>query len=406
MNNNTLNHALTVEPLFFDNEHVDVDFPRLMSCFSNKFIDFKHSEAFNKIPKVETLLPGETFYHTIKGITYNDDGSVTIRMKCPGANSVTLSLLSGKATQHQFTMSKEDDHFAITLHDLLPGFYYHKYIVDGNELINPLAPIGYGCFQPINFIEIPGEDDFFYEKNVPHGTIHINKYYSNVTSEMRNCFVYTPPEYRSDKTNIRYPVLYLQHGAGESETGWIWQGKMNYILDNLIAEHKCQEMIVVMNNGYAINESGNYPPLIGALGDVLEKDCIPFIDSNYNTIPDRIHRGIAGLSMGAMQSQYIAFHYASLYSAVGLFSGGFTIKDDFSDYTDMLNDTATFNTTFPLLFASYGEQEDARFLEAKTTLDKYAKMGLVSTVYSTPGYHEWDVWRRCLHEFLTLLFHN
>lgn len=407
--NNKINHALTVEPLFFDNDYMDVDFPRLMSCFSNEYIDFPNSSDFNNIPKVETLLPGETFFKSTSGITYNDDDSITIKMKAPGATSITLVMLSPKAPVQKIPLNEDSNEkglFFVTLKGLRPGFYYHKYIVNGNELINPLIPIGYGCFQPINFFEIPGSDDYYYEKDVTHGTIHINQYYSTVTKEMRNCFVYTPPGYRSDDKQTQYPVLYLQHGAGESETGWIWQGKANYIFDNLIAENKCNNMIVVMNNGYAINESGCYPPLIGAIGDVLADDCIPYIDSHYNTIADRNKRAIAGLSMGAMQSQWIAFHYKDLYSAVGLFSGGFTVKDDFADYTDLLNDTETFNSLFPLLFASYGEQEDERFLEAKTTLDNYTRKGLVSTVYSTPGYHEWDVWRKCLHQFAQLLFHN
>ncbi len=401
----TTNHALTIEPLFFDNEHIDVHFERLMSCFCNRHLDFPNSDRFGSIAKIETLEPKPTFFQSDQGISYPDENSITITMRAPNAKNVILNIFSGKAKENNIEMTDMGNGlFSTTLHDMTPGFYYHKYVVDGNELLNPLAPIGYGCFQPINYFEIPDKNNFYYEKDVPHGSIHMNQYYSSVTEEMRNCYVYTPPGYRVKDKSKRYPVLYLQHGAGESETGWIWHGKINYIMDNLLADNKCEEMIIVMNSGYAISSKKKYPPLLGALGDVLADDCIPYIDSHYNTCPERTHRAIAGLSMGAMQSQWIAFNYPELYSGVGMFSGGFTVKDQFADYTELLNDSDSFNNTYSVLFASYGEQEGERFREARTILEEYAKKGINSTIYSTPGYHEWDVWRYCVYEFLPLLF--
>ena len=105
-------------------------------------------------------------------------------------------------------------------------------------------------------------------------------------------------------------MLYLQHGSGEDETGWIFQGHANLILDNLIAEKKAVPMIIVMDNGYASRPAG---PASGAardagarrlqrFEDVMTKDVIPMIDSSFRTIADREHRAMAGLSMGANQT--------------------------------------------------------------------------------------------------------
>jgi enterochelin esterase-like enzyme len=301
-------------------------------------------------------------------------------------------------------IKNKEGFFETTLTDIDPGFHYIRFEADGNEIFNPIAPVGFGCFKVMNFVEVPEKgDEFFYLKNVPHGTIHMNQYYSNITGRMRSCFVYTPPGYEKN-TDKRYPVLYLQHGAGESETGWIFQGKANLILDNLIAEHKAEEMIVVMNNGYAVVPDSNCPLMLGSIGEVLIYDCIPFIDENYRTIDAALSRAMAGLSMGAVQSQWTVFHYPEAFSALGIFSGGFTIKDVFGDYTELLSDADAFHDKIKVLFASFGEQEGPNFLEARPKLMGLQEKGIKSHIYSVPGYHEWGVWRKSLHEFLPLLW--
>ena len=83
---------------------------------------------------------------------------------------------------------------------------------------------------------------------MPHGQLRENLYFSKSTNTTRRCFVYTPPDYDKD-TSKRYPVLYLQHGGGEDETGWGSQGRANLIMDNLIAAGKAKPFIIVMDNG-------------------------------------------------------------------------------------------------------------------------------------------------------------
>jgi enterochelin esterase-like enzyme len=135
------------------------------------------------------------------------------------------------------------------------------------------------------------------------------RYFSKSTGGWRHAMVYTPPAYDKD-LKARYPVLILQHGSGEDETGWTRQGKAQFILDNLIAAGKAKPMIVVMERGYA--ERVAAPPLkLGAdtpaievkaafseFEDLVVHDLIPTIDTSYRTIPDREHRAMAGLSMG------------------------------------------------------------------------------------------------------------
>ncbi len=76
--------------------------------------------------------------------------------------------------------------------------------------------------------------DYYLPQNVPHGQVREVWYHSKVTGTWRHAFVYPPPDYDT-QTKDRYPVLYLQHGGGEDESGWTRQGKANFILDNLIA---------------------------------------------------------------------------------------------------------------------------------------------------------------------------
>jgi enterochelin esterase-like enzyme len=117
-------------------------------------------------------------------------------------------------------------------------------------------------------IEIPEDGvDYYLTKDVPHGDVHIRVYLSKVTGAWRRCFVYTPPDYDSNP-DARYPVVYLQHGMGEDETGWNFQGHANLILDNLIAAKKAVPMIIVMDNGYASHPAGPFgPPSTSAIGD-------------------------------------------------------------------------------------------------------------------------------------------
>lgn len=336
-------------------------------------------------------------------------GAVTLRFFAPDATCVEIAGIGGDMgnARHAMKRSTESDGWwEITLHNIPEGFHYHEYFVDGNRCLNPHAPIGYGDFRAINYFEIPDADSGFYLlQDVPHGTIRMEYYNSTVTGRCRTCFVYTPPGYELHPKK-HYPVLYLQHGGGETETGWIWQGKVNYIMDNLIATGQCQEMILVMNDGYAFLPDETEHPARGCIDLVLVKDCIPFIDQKYRTLTDRRARAVAGLSMGGFQAQAAALHFPEFFASVGLFSCYFIIKDHYDDYTELFHDAKAFNNRFDLFFFSTGTEESNFYEQNLRTIQHLKEHGLDITYFETPGYHEWQVWRHSFRAFITKLFHT
>ncbi len=224
----------------------------------------------------------------------------------------------------------------------------------------------FGGLRQSSGIEIPGpESDFFAVKDVPHGAVRIEWYFSKSTNKWRRIFVYTPPGY-DEKPNARYPVLYLQHGMGEDESGWSNQGHENFILDNLIAARKAKPMIVV-------NEHGTVPDPATALADhqrwmldnrftefdgVVSRDLIPMIDARFRTIADREHRALAGLSMGGAEAMRIGLHHLDLFAYIGLFSPAIGNVDPARDYDGKLADA---NRQLRLLWIGIGRSDTMFF---------------------------------------------
>ena len=159
---------------------------------------------------------------------------------------------------HQYDMTRNGQgQWSVTTPPLVVGFHYYSFIVDRVSVADPASEAFFGVSKMMSGIEVPSPgEDFYMAKDVPHGEVREHWYYSKTNSALRRCYVYTPPGYVGNAVPAtrppaptRYPVLYLQHGAGEDETGWSVQGHVNYILDNLIAEGKAKPMIVVMDNG-------------------------------------------------------------------------------------------------------------------------------------------------------------
>ncbi len=157
---------------------------------------------------------------------------------------------------------------AATTDPQVPGFHYYRVFIDGAEVGDPSSEMFYGTGKMTSGIEIPEKGvDFYLPKDVPHGEVRERWYFSKTTQQWRRIFVYTPPGYDTNR-DTRYPVLYLQHGGGEDERGWANQGRVGFILDNLLAERKAKPMIVVMEQGYARRpgEAAPTPPARPAPG--------------------------------------------------------------------------------------------------------------------------------------------
>lgn len=370
---------------------------------------YQHITFFDPIDISVDMSGGGFPKHTAekKGVVIRENGYVEFNFYAPNAKSVRVSGIGGSMPQCYDLKPLGDGYWQAVATDIVPGFHYIDFFVDGVKTINQLAPIGYGCFYAINFFEKLDEDsEFFLLQDVPHGDIRMELYKSSENGRTKAAWVYTPPSY-DENTYKKYPVLYIQHGVGENETGWIWQGKLNYIADNLLAEGKMKEMLIVMNAGYAFKPDGYYMFFPGDFDSELTKDCIPFIDSKYRTLSDRENRAIAGLSLGAGQALYSGItHMEDLFSAIGVFSCGIQPKGMFDAYdlTEAFSDGERFNKYIKLFFSSAGEQEPMIVKNKEIIKELKEKKGIDTVFYSRPGYHEWDVWRYSACEYLKRLF--
>jgi enterochelin esterase-like enzyme len=347
----------------------------------------------------------------------NSEGRVRARILAPDAHTVLLDIGAVK-----YPMTRDEE--GAWIGDSAPqdeGFHYYQLVVDGAEVPDPGSLYFFGAGRWGSGVEVPAKDqDFYALEDVPHGQVREHLYFSKSNNGMRRCFVYTPPGYDQD-TTTRYPVLYLQHGGGEDETGWANQGRANLIMDNLIAAGKAKPFIIVMDNGTwrmpgqdrpprrADRGRGTWPPAGWADGfkKTLLEDIIPMIDASYRTLADQPHRAMAGLSMGGMQTRIVTLAHPDIFSHVGMFSGGSISPED-------VESSPGFKDKVMLLFVSYGSRE----LEARKSGNRPSfggdpeantkaleEAGIKTRFYVSPNTaHEWQSWRRGLYQFAQLAF--
>lgn len=350
----------------------------------------------------------------------NSDLSVTFRVQADQASKVQLLMELGQST---YDMTKGEDGFwQVTTKPLLPGFHYYAIAVDGFSTNDPGSRVFFAARKEVSGLEVPGpESDFFAVKNVPHGTLRSMWYLSKTTGQTRRIVVYTPPGY--DQSTARYPVLYLQHGYGEDETGWGDQGHENFILDNLIAAHKAVPMIIVNENGLPDLSFNPIPPprpgekprpveeiarafmneKYALLERIISGELVAFIDSHFRTVPDREHRAIAGLSMGGAQALRIGLNHLNQFAYIGAFSPAIAISDTSKDYDGTLSDPQKLNRQLRLLWIGIGS-EDFLFAPVRESHETLEKAGVRHVWVTSSGSHVWTVWRKYLADFAPRLF--
>lgn len=323
----------------------------------------------------------------------NSEGYARFRIDAPTAKSVIVSLGLGGRGGTVLRKDKDGIWTGTTEGPMDEGFHYYHLTIDGATVNDPGTNNYYGSTRWESGIEIPAHDrDFYALKNVPHGNVQQVIFNSPSTGEQKRAFVYTPAEYSANPKK-KYPVLYLQHGWGEDETAWSNQGHANLIMDNLIAEGKCKPFIIVMTYGMTNNarfgtiNSFNYKDFETVLVDEL----IPFIDSNFRTIPDKKHRAMAGLSMGGMETKNITLARPEVFDYYGLLSGGIYTPDDLKDVKPRL------------IFTSCGSKENPERVRQSVDDLKAAGFNAVSYVSDNTA-HEFLSWRRSLKEMAPLLF--
>ena len=335
-----------------------------------------------------------------------------------------------------FDMTKAGDGlWYATTTPLVEGFHYYTIAIDGSTVSDPATATFFGGGQWNSAIEIPAADaDFYSHKDVPHGVVRDQWYFSTVTQQWRRAMIYTPPDYDT-RVKARYPVLYLLHGWGENELGWTIQGHVDEIMDNLIAAGKAKPMIIVMDNLNAVKpgEDGSLynapgvltqavpppPPPPGApparppfhlsttFSEMMFADLIPMVEKNYRVAPGRDNRAMAGLSMGGMQTFTTGLQNLDKFAYLGGFSGncgsfGGAAFDPKTTCGGAFADAAAFNSKVKLLFLSTGSVEGPR---VKQFSDALTQAGIHNVYFESPGTaHEWLSWRRALYDFAPRLF--
>lgn len=379
--------------------------------------------------------PGTPLSTNVRGASYPrllPDRRVVFQIKAPGAKSVKFRI----DKEYEASRDREGT-WTATTDPQVPGFHYYWVVIDGVALNDPGSETFFGAGRQTSGIEIPepgSEGDYYSPQVVPHGDVRERWYRSKVTGEWRRFFIYVPAGYDHSQ-DTRYPVLYLQHGGGEDERAWVIQGRVNHIMDNLIASQAAKPMLVVMDQGYARRpdehapsapprelfnpKHGDPPPeafppelvrMFRTFEEVVLQDLIPYVDATYRTVPNRDNRAIAGFSMGGMQAFMIGLRHMDTFSAIGGLSGagGFgNAQIDVSRYFDgVFADAEAFNAKMNLVFIGLGTQEPERILTSVRSYHRtLTKLGIEHVYYESPGTgHEWLTQRRSLRELASRLF--
>ena len=336
------------------------------------------------------------------------DRTVTFRLRAPEADKVELSGAILRAVGDASpTMAKgENGIWSVTIGPLEPGIYSYTFSMAGARFPDPANNLlKLGTNNAISVVDVPGDRPSFYDnRDVPHGMVHINWYKSEALGGVkRRMYVYTPPGYGSGK---KYPVLYLLHGMGDLDEGWLNNGRANFIFDNLLAEGKIEPMIVVMPYGHArfANETPGQRSALDRRAfeaDLLEA-IIPYVEQHYNARKDRQNRAITGLSMGGGQSLGIGLNHLDRFVWVGGFSSAI-FGEPKEAYPKIFENPKLADKQLKLLWIGCGK--DDRLISGSNKLVGALKaQGIDHTYRVSEGAHSWDVWRIYLKEFAPLIF--
>ena len=347
----------------------------------------------------ETTVPGNEFPKIDK------ERRAYFRVVAPTANSVQVDICGKK-----YDMRRDQKGVWCAVTDpLVVGFHYYFINIGGVNVIDPATETFFGCNREAGGIEIPeGDEGNYYrpQQGVAHGQVRSLYYYANATQEWRHAMVYTPAEYEKGKK--RYPVLYLQHGMGEDETGWSKQGHMQHIMDNLIASGEAKPMIVVMESGdvKAPFRGGDNRQGFSEYGasfyKVMTHDLISTIDSQFRTLTDRDHRAMAGLSWGGHQTFDLVLNNMDKFAWMGAFSGAIFGLDVKTAYNGIFSRPDEFNKKIHYLYLSCGSEEN---FGTEALVKNLREAGIKADFYVSPGtHHEWLTWRRCFRQFVPHLF--
>ena len=343
------------------------------------------------------------------------DGKVTFRLLAPKATSVELAgdIYQGLprtgttlAPPSSIPMSKGPDGVwtGTSVAGFLPGAWRYHFRVDGMDVPDPRnvlsSPFQHGTE---SLLVTPG--DFSETHAVPHGAVARIEYNaSTLAGAAREMYIYTPPGY--EKGSSAYPVFYLIHGGGETDSSWSTVGRTGDVLDNLIAAGKAQPMIIVMPAGWT--PSGPQVMTADATKDPfnneLMQDILPFVESHYRTRADADHRALGGLSMGGIQTLNIGLHNLGTFRSLVVMSSGWfpADREAFFNGTDAAR-MPQYNTQLKLFWWGWGQTDIARD-NALACIARFKAAGVHVETEETADGHEWKNWRLYLSQVAPILF--
>jgi enterochelin esterase-like enzyme len=331
---------------------------------------------------------------TVASPEINSDGSVTFRYDGPKAKTVELS---GEFLKEKISLVRGDTGvWSLTVNSIDPDIYPYFFVVDGVNIADPSNP---DIFPNERFkrslvdvpSQIPGAQDI---QDVPHGLVTLRYYQSKSLGLTRQLVVYTPPGYETNSTT-KYPVLYLIHGMTDTEDTWVNVGKVNLILDNLIAQGKAKPMIIVMP--YA----NPYPALLkkdkSTKVDLLSTDMfireimneiIPITEKNYRVNANAEGRAIAGFSLGGRQTLAAGLANPKTFSYVCAFAPAVWKREFDQSFTNLYKPTADLNANLKMLSVCVGKT-DFLYQPALDLLAAFEEKKIKHTKHFSEGGHTW-----------------
>ncbi len=337
------------------------------------------------------------------------NGDVTFRLRAPNAAAAAVTSggdIPGVPFGGGLAMEPNAEGvWEVTLPAVDGGAYRYRYDVDGVSTLDPGNPaVSESNNQPWSLFHVEGAA-FMDTAEVPHGAVSEVTYYSETLGRHRRMHVYTPPGYgRGEDT---YPVLYLLHGAGDSDDSWSTVGRAGFILDNLIASGGATPMVVVMPHGHTgPSGRGGADGPANAFVEEFAADIKPHVEANYRVRTDRADTAVAGLSMGGAQALDVSMTDLDEYAYIGVFSSGiFSVDQDDSwreRHRTTLDDASLREGLEWIWFAT--GRDDFLLDTTEASVELLRGHGFDVTYRETDGGHTWINWRRYLNTFAAELF--
>ena len=346
-------------------------------------------------------------FGNFKSTAVDDNGRVTFLFRNDRAKRVFVDVqFAGK---QEMLRDGRSGLWTATLGPCAPDLYPYHFEVDGVSVMDPL------CEQYFpnegfknSLLEVRAKDSRLphdIREDVEHGTVQYVNYWSESLHYTNTAVVYLPPSYSKNKDR-RYPVFYLISGTTDTEEVYYKVGRVNYILDNLIAEGKAKDMIVVLPYGNPNKLLPQMPaegmPVTGFGNDVFSNDIVndlmPYVESHYRTVNDRDHRAIGGFSRGGNQGLSVGLHNLDKFSYLCSYSS-FTSTDIPGAYRKATNKLLN------LFWLGVGT-DDFLYGNARDYMEFLDKKGIRAVkVYTHDKFgHTWMNAKYFLNETLQLLF--